>query len=434
MLMKRFLPQTLFGRALFILVVPTLLIQLVMAYVFYDRHWLNVTRHMSNALAGETAFLVNQLKQAPANEKSQMVRDFERDTGLDVYIEPPAAFKAQKGKGEFLPYQELLALKIHEPFAVKRLENEDKIQTMIQLPGMALRLETSVKRVESPTTTLFLIWMMTASILFLCIATLFLRNQIRPIAKLAKAADNFGRGVDTPDFRPSGASEVRMASKAFIVMRERIKRQIRTRTDMLSGISHDLRTPLTRMKLQLAMLPNQEAAKELSDDVEQMEHMIAEYLDFARGEGGEEISKIYLNDLLNDIMTDYQRANAAIDFMAGEDVVLEIKITAFRRMLSNIIDNALRYGKRCHISSVRDETHAYIIVDDEGAGIPKAEYEQVFRPFSRLDVSRNHKTGGVGLGLTIARDIVVAHGGNIELSESPKKGLRVLITLPIGKH
>ena len=433
MVLKRLLPKSLFVRALLILVVPTLLIQLIMAYIFFDRHWVNVTRYMSGALAGETAFLVNQLKMASANEKPQMIKDFESATGLEVSLEPLSRYDPKNASNEFADYQLLLRQKIDEAFTVRRTSPQENIETCIKLPGVALVVQTSVKRVESPTTNLFLMWMMGSSIVFLFIAIGFLRNQIRPISRLAKAAENFGRGVDTPDFRPQGAKEVRIAARAFIVMRERIQRQIRTRTDMLSGISHDLRTPLTRMKLQLAMLGDNDAAKEMGDDVQQMEYMIAEYLDFARGEGGEESVRMYLNKMLSEVAADYQRVQADVTFMPGEDVELELKITAFRRMLHNLIDNAIRYGKRCHVTSFHDGVHVCIIIDDEGSGIPTAHYDQVFRPFSRLDASRNSKTGGVGLGLTIARDIVLAHGGTIELAQSPKGGLRVLITLPLGR-
>lgn len=434
MSIKKILPKSLFGRALLILVLPTVLIQLLMAYVFYDRHWQAVTRYMSNGLAGETAYLVSQLRHAPAREKSQVVRDFENATGLDVDLLASADFDTHYKSHDFPEYRLLLKEKISEPFIVKRLEDGDTIEVQIKLAGQLLKIRTTSKRLESPTTNLYLLWMIGSSALLLFVAIVFLRNQLRPISRLAQAADNFGRGIDTPGFRPHGASEVRMAARAFIVMRERIKRQIRTRTDMLSGISHDLRTPLTRMKLQLAMLSDDEAAKELGGDVNQMEHMIAEYLDFARGEGGEEAVFISLTDFFTDIVADYARAGHIVNYAFGEPVQMALKPMSFRRMLGNILDNAIRYGKRAHLSYSRDGSSVRICVDDEGQGIPEAMREEVFRAFYRLDVSRNSKTGGVGLGLTIARDIALAHGGNITLAESAYGGLRVVITLPLGKN
>lgn len=434
MWIKRYLPKSLFGRALLILVVPMVLTQMLMAYVFYERHWQSVTRYMSSALAGETAYLVTQLRHVPANEKPQVINDFEAMTGLDVQLLPGRALPGQASNRDFPDYYTFLSQKIAEPFVIQRQTDSDSIEVTIQLQGQLLRMQTTTKRLESPTTNIFFIWMIASSAIFLIIAILFLRNQLRPISRLAEAADNFGRGVDMPGFRPQGASEVRIASRAFITMRERIKRQIRTRTDMLSGISHDLRTPLTRMKLQLAMLGDNEAAAELSTDVQQMEHMIAEYLDFARGEGGEEAVEISLGALLLDVVADYARTGHAIDYTPGSEVRMILKPVSFRRMLNNVLDNAIRYGKRAHMAHQNDASFVTLIVDDEGPGIPAGMREEVFRPFSRLDISRNSKTGGVGLGLTIARDIVMAHGGSITLAESPQKGLRVIIALPLGKN
>lgn len=433
-LIKRFLPKSLFGRALLILVLPTLLIQLVMAYIFYERHWQSVARYMSSSLAGETAFLVHQLDQAQAKEKLQLVKDFEVATNLRVQLLSGDQFEKFHHSKEFVEYQNILQHKIKEPFFIRRLAEGDMIEVRVKLSGQTLILQTTSKRLESPTTTIFLIWMVVSSALLLLIATLFLRNQLRPITRLAIAADNFGRGLDTPNFRPHGATEVRTAARAFVVMRERIKRQIRTRTDMLSGISHDLRTPLTRMKLQLAMLGNDEAHKELADDVTQMEHMIAEYLDFVRGEGGEEAVPTELNALLADVVLDYTRTGNAVDYVAGALMTMSLKPVALRRMLHNIIDNALRYGNRAHVSYYAEGTLVRIFIDDEGAGIPADMREEVFRPFSRLDSSRNSKTGGVGLGLTIARDIAQAHGGSIELADSPHGGLRTIIVLPLERN
>lgn len=431
MIGKRYLPRSLFGRALLILVLPTVMIQLVAAYVFFDRHWDNVSRHMSNALAGETAFLVTQLKQMPRGNKTTAITDFESALSIRVSIEPRDAFDRRFASTDLSDYQESLRLKIKEPFTVRKTEGGDMVETRVLLADSSLRLEASIKRLESRTTVIFVLWSMGASILFLLIAVLFLRNQIRPISRLATAAENFGRGIDTPNFRPHGATEVRRAARAFIIMKERISRQMRTRTEMLAGISHDLRTPLTRMKLQLAMMQENDAVHELADDVVQMEHMIAEYLDFARGEGGEETVKTNLAFLISDVASDYKRLGSDVVFAASTARELELRVSAFRRMLHNLIDNALRYGGHCHITLQSAVNYCEILIDDKGPGIPEDKREEVFRPFSRLEPSRNIKTGGVGLGLTIARDIVLAHGGTITLAQSPGGGLRVVIRLPI---
>lgn len=432
MIGKRFLPKSLFGRVLLILVLPTVFIQAVMAYVFFDRHWDDVTRHMANTLAGETAFFVRQLEYAPPAQQAHIMETFRSTTAIQVFLDPPDTFSSRLASQEFPDFQARLHHVMPHPFTVRRIENDALIEVRIQMEDYTLRMITTVKRLESRTTTIFIVWMMGASAVFLLIAVLFLRNQIRPIRRLAEAADNFGRGIDMAEFRPSGATEVRKAARAFIVMRERISRQVRTRTEMLAGISHDLRTPLTRMKLELAMLKDADLVKELSDDVQQMEHMIQEYLDFARGEGREEATRIRLRALLEDVVADYQRQHANLTLEPGEDVEIDIRVNGFRRMMHNLIDNALRYGKRCEIHLRRAVNYCEVVVDDEGAGIPEAKREEVFKPFNRLEPSRNTQTGGVGLGLTIARDVALSHGGNISLETSPKGGLRAVIRLPVG--
>lgn len=434
-----YLPKSLFGRALLILVVPTLLIQMVTAYIFFDRHWDDVSRHMSVALAGEIAFLVEQIKDAEPEQEPKIITNFGQATGVHASIEAENEFNSQITSADFPDFQRILDRKLGEDFIVQKSKSGELIEIKIKLPTQTLHLKTSVKRLESRTTTLFIMWMFGASCLFLFIAVIFLRNQLRPITRLAIAADNFGRGVDTPNFRPHGALEVRKAARAFITMRERINRQIRTRTDMLSGISHDLRTPLTRMKLQLAMLPEdvstrpdmREAIEELSDDVQQMQQMVQEYLDFASDEGREEAVKTNLSELLADVVSDYKRTQQEITLTIENSPEIALRVSACRRMLHNLIDNAIRYGHRCHLSLRVVGSYAEIVVDDEGAGIPEAQREEVFKPFNRLETSRNSKTGGVGLGLTIARDVVLAHGGSIALETAPTGGLRVLIRLPL---
>ena len=432
MIAKRYLPYSLFGRVLLILVLPTVMIQLVVVYVFFDRHWDNVSRHMSSALAGEAAFLVSQLARMPTKSKSQVVTDFEQATGIVVHIAARDAFNPQDATDALPDYQYQLTHKIGRPFTVRVIHDESVVETRILLDDSTLKLEASIKRLQSRTTLIFMLSSLGASIIFLLIASLFLRNQIRPIARLAEAAENFGRGAETPGFRPHGALEVRRAARAFLVMKERISRQLRTRTEMLAGISHDLRTPLTRMKLQLAMMGEGEATRELQDDVQQMEHMIAEYLDFARGEGGEEAAPTDLSALLADVAEDYQRSGAKVHFRPAPTVMLALRAVALRRMLHNIIDNALRYGKSCDIALTTAVNYCEILLDDAGPGIAPEQREEVFKPFSRLDASRNSKTGGVGLGLTIARDIVLAHGGAISLDRSPAGGLRVIVRLPLS--
>lgn len=430
---KSLFPKSLFARALLILLLPTVFIQVVMVYVFFDRHWDNITRHMARSLAGEAAFIAEQLTRQPPNKIPQVVKDFDRFTDVDIFIDPVASFDAGATSNEYPEFQDQLRALIKQPFTLQKLDSSGMVEVRILLAREVVRLEVSPKRLESRTTGILVAWMVGTTSAFLLIAILFLRNQIRPIRRLAKAADNFGRGIDMPDFRPSGASEVRIAAHAFITMRERIHRMVKTRTEMLAGISHDLRTPLTRMKLQLAMLENEEVAHELAEDVEQMEHMVEEYLDFARGDNREEASLVSLRTLLANIVDDYRRQKANVTFEMLKDVMAEVRVISFRRMLCNLIDNAVRYGECCVITLNSTPSAFEIVIDDEGPGIPPEKYEEVFQPFRRLEASRNIKTGGVGLGLTIARDITLVHGGNIRFARSPKGGLRVTLNFPLHK-
>ncbi|MHA1564383.1 MAG: ATP-binding protein, partial [Alphaproteobacteria bacterium] len=262
-------------------------------------------------------------------------------------------------------------------------------------------------------------------------ATLFMRNQVSPIKRLARAADNFGKGRDAPDFRPSGATEVRQAATAFLAMRDRIKRQIQQRTEMLAGVSHDLRTPLTRMKLQLAMFKKNPEIDDLSADVAEMERMVNGYLDFARGEGSEAPTRTDIIPVLEAVVHDARRAGVTIDLTAQGPLELPLRQDAFRRCMTNLISNAARYGQRIVIAADRDGNTLKITVDDDGPGIPAAKREEAFRPFQRLDESRSPDTSGTGLGLSIARDIVHGHGGEISLAQSPLGGLRAVVSLPL---
>jgi len=432
-LLKRLLPKTLFVRGLLIVVLPTVLVQAVAAYIFYERHWENVTKHMANALAGEIAFLARQAEDSDPGERAEQLHAFRATTGIRAHFERGAKLpKETPAEAADLPdFQHILDERIDENFTVRRLEAQEMLEIKVQLKDGVLSFRTTLKRLESSTTVIFMLWMVGASLVFLCIAIVFLRNQVRPIRRLAEAAEGFGKGRDIGDFKPHGAQEVRRAARAFLVMRERILRQIRSRTEMLAGISHDLRTPLTRMKLQLAMLAPTQEVQDLQSDVAQMERMITEYLDFARGDSGEESERISIVQLLQGIADDYRRLNKEVPCSVPEDVKLEVRPGALIRMLHNIIDNALRYGGECSISTRVTSGKLEIYIDDKGPGIPPDQREEVFRPFTRLDASRNPKTGGVGLGLTIARDVARSHGGNIKLLDAPGGGLRVVVRLPL---
>jgi two-component system osmolarity sensor histidine kinase EnvZ len=316
------------------------------------------------------------------------------------------------------------------PFFIDAKSSNKIVEIQVQLKEGVLNVRASRKRLYSPTTTIFVLWMIGTSILLFSIATMFMRNQVRAVKRLAAAADSFGKGHDVPNFKAEGATEVRQAALAFAVMRERINRQMAQRTDMLAGVSHDLRTPLTRMKLQLAMMSG-EGVEDLKADVADMEHMVEGYLAFARGEGGEAAEPTDLGPILEDVVTKLRREGHAIDLHCEEKLVLPLRTQAMARSLMNLVGNAARYGTHVAVRAGRRGQGVEVLIDDDGPGIPADKREDAFKAFVRLEGSRNPKTGGVGLGLTIARDIVRAHGGDVHLEDSPFGGLRVRLRLPV---
>jgi two-component system osmolarity sensor histidine kinase EnvZ len=317
------------------------------------------------------------------------------------------------------------------PYQIDAYAYSDRILISLQLNDGVLRVITSEKRLFSTTTYIFIMWMIGTSLVLIAVAIIFLRNQIRPIRRLAEAADSFGKGRDVDDFHPSGASEIRRAAAAFRIMKERIQRQISQRTEMLAGVSHDLRTPLTRMKLQLAMLGDGEEVRELRRDVADMEKMITGYLAFARGQDNEAAVATDLPELLHEVVNAARRQGGNVELSTDTDMMVPIRPNAFKRCLTNLVENAMRHARHVAISARQLEDSVEIAIDDDGPGIPEERREDVFRPFTRLDRSRNLDSGSVGLGLTIARDVIRGHGGDITLSQAPQGGLRALLRLPV---
>jgi two-component system osmolarity sensor histidine kinase EnvZ len=319
---------------------------------------------------------------------------------------------------------------VGRPFVINSVKIDRHVAIDVQLSDGVLHVVTARKRLFSTTTYIFVLWMVGSSLVLFSVATIFMRNQVKPIRRLAEAADDFGKGRDALKFKPEGASEVRQATAAFIAMRDRIQRHITQRTEMLAGVSHDLRTPLTRMKLQLEMAPYSYALSDLNDDVFEMENMLEGYLAFARGEGGEDPALTNLGDLLNVVVSQARRKGGVIDLHVESEINVPVRPKVFKRCLTNLIDNAMRYAEHVSLRVGKREDFVDIIIDDDGPGIPKESREDVFKPFFRIEESRNLKTGGVGLGMSIARDVVRGHGGNIELDTSPVGGLRARIRLP----
>ncbi|HYE48380.1 MAG TPA: ATP-binding protein [Azospirillaceae bacterium] len=434
--LKRFLPRTLFGRSLMIIATPVVLAQAIATYVFYDRHWEELTKRLAFGVAGEIALVIEELAEdrSPDEQAATLARAART---IDLYITwlPGELLpsRPQRLRG-ILEHTLAKALdeRVGRPWRINTHLAHELYEIRVQMPDGVLVVMSPERRLFSFTSYLFIMWMVGSSLVLFTIAIMFMRNQIRPIRRLASAADAFGKGRDAPNFRPEGAAEVRQAAAAFLLMRERIQRQISQRTEMLAGVSHDLRTPLTRMKLQLAMLPEGPEVEELKADVVDMETMIEGYLAFARGEGAEPVQPTDLARLLAEAVVNARREGAEVELEGvGTELVLPLRPNAVKRCLGNLLANARRYGGRVWVTLRRDSLAVEIVIDDDGPGIPQERREDVFRPFLRLEGSRNQATGGVGLGLTIARDVARGHGGDVILADSPRGGLRAVVRMPV---
>ncbi len=443
-LAKSVLPRGLLGRSLLILVTPLILLQIVSAYVFFGTHWDLVTRRLAEGLANDIASVVDMMEAFPGVANRERIFHIAHELmALDIALTDGARLLRTGMVGAAPRYQNAifgysleanltraLSGTLRRPFFIDAETSERIVEVQVQLPEGVLTARASSKRLYSPTTTIFVLWMVGTSMLLFGIATVFMRNQVRAVKRLAYAADSFGKGQDVPDFKPEGAVEVRQAAAAFALMRERLARQIGQRTEMLAGVSHDLRTPLTRMKLQLAMMQG-EGVADLATDVADMERMVEGYLAFARGEGGEATEPTDLSTVLDHVVGRLRRSGARIDLHCEEELVLELRPDAIARGFTNLVGNAVRYGKHVSVQAGRRDDAVEVLIDDDGPGIPPERREEVFKAFVRLEGSRNPKTGGVGLGMTIARDIVRAHGGEVLLEDSPLGGLRVRVRLPV---
>ena len=433
---KRILPRGLFGRSLLIVVTPMVILQGIVTYAFFVRHQDLMTQQMAKGAAADVAFLIDIINHNPAGQaRDNLLTMAARNLDYRVSFAPGQNF-AQGGRDRFTPHLKdamnrvfLTQFGTRVPFHAHIVAPNVSID--VQLKDGILHLSVPEKRLTATSASIFVVWMLISSILLLIVAILFLRNQVRPIERLAFVAEAFGKGRVVPNFKPYGATEVRRAAQAFITMRERIDRYVQQRTEMLAGVSHDLKTPLTRMRLQLAMMG--EEAEPLQEDVIEMEHMLDEYLDFARGEGGEDVQSTDLAEFVEDTVSAAQRAgaNGRLRMDGTAPVTMSVRRQLLRRCLTNLIDNALKHGANVVIGLNRNGRFAEIHIDDDGPGIPEARREEAFRPFHRLDEGRNLQTGGVGLGLAIARDAARAHGGELALEDSPMGGLRAVVRLPV---
>ena len=441
MLIRYFTPKGLFWRSLLIVIVPLVLLQGVVAYIFFERHWDTVSRQLALGIAGDVVTATRFLRTyADPDQQAWMLQTADYEMQLDISFQD----------GEILPnrtpeestpirdrfLREALAQRLVYPYQINTRRPDEYISIRVQLADGVLTILFPKKRLFSSTTYIFLMWMVGTGVVVTGIAVVFLRNQMRPIRRLAAAAQSLGKGRPVENFKPAGAAEIRRAATAFLDMQERIGRQITQRTEMLAGVSHDLRTPLTRMKLQLAMLrqtrPDAEAdIGDLEADLVEMEKMIDEYLAFARGQGSEEPVDVDLVEILHEVADGARRNGGNVAFAGQQPLVMPLRPNAIKRCLTNLVENATRHGSHVEISTTRHDEAVEIAVEDDGPGIPEEEREAVFKPFYRLDGARNRNTGGAGLGLAIARDVVRGHGGDIRMTQSPAGGLRAEVRLPL---
>ena len=431
------MPRGLYARSLIIIIAPMVLLQSVIAFVFMERHWQTVTQRLSTAVTRDIAAVIDIIETYPQDaEYTEVIRMARDRLALNVAILPPDPLPAPAPKPFFSILDRILSeeitRQIGRPFWIDTVGNSNLVEIRIQMEGKVLRVIARRSQAYASNTHIFLLWMVGTSLVLLFIAILFLRNQIRPIQKLAEAAESFGKGRPLPeDFRPRGAIEVRRAGLAFIQMRERIEKQIEQRTTMLSGVSHDLRTILTRFKLQLALSRDKELSEALEKDVSDMQSMLEGYLSFARGDAREETGELDLNEMLDQIRADGRLAGKKVktSLIGRSDIV--VRPGAFSRLVTNLTSNAFRYADRVEIVARNAKGWLTLTVDDDGPGIPKERREDVFRPFYRLDEARNLNETGTGLGLSIARDIARSHGGDVQLDDSPMGGLRAELRLPV---
>lgn len=435
-------PRGLLGRSLLIILLPLVILQAIALQIFYGSHLDVISRRLAAGVAGDIGLVAELLARTPGPENRAWVfREVAWRMDMAMAFEPGATLGPTPERGAslpLLPLEEDLARamveRVRRPFDADWQTDPRSVIIRVQLPDGVLHAEAPRKRLFSGTLYLFVIWLVGSSLLLFTAAALFMKNQVRAIRRLAAAAEAFGLGRDIGPMKPEGASEVRQAAAAFNRMQERIRRFVAQRTDMLAGISHDLRTPLTRMRLALAVLPRAPEAEEdiaaLNEDVEEMERMVAAYIAFARGEGQEQARPADLADIVREVAQKARRDGAEVAVQAPEALVLPLRPDALRRCLANLLDNARKHARRIAVavSQVpRSDAGAWalVTVDDDGPGIPPPQREEAFRPFATLS------SGGTGLGLAIARDIARAHGGDIVLEDSPLGGLRACVRLPV---
>jgi two-component system, OmpR family, osmolarity sensor histidine kinase EnvZ len=434
--LKGFMPTGLYARSLLIIVTPMVILQSVVAFVFMERHWNTVTYRLSAAVTQDIAALIDVYRNYPQDDDQATLRRIAQERlGLVVDFLPGTDLPPTGSKPFFSLLDQALSREISKqirrPFWIDTVGRSSLIEIRIQLDNSVMRVFARRNAAYASNSEIFLLWMVGTSLVLLGVAILFLRNQIRPILALADAAEGFGKGREVPDFRPRGAREVRRAANAFMEMKRRVERTLEQRTAMLAGVSHDLRTLLTRFKLELALLGDGPEVAALKKDVDEMARMIEAYLAFARGDSGEPSAPTDMAAFLEELKTDAERHGHKASVVFHGVPIVTVRPAAFKRCLANLVSNAARFAPSIAITGHRDHRYLTVTVDDDGPGIPTNMRDEVFKPFFRLDDARNQDEGGTGLGLAIARDIARSHGGEIMLSDSPLGGLRATVRVPV---
>ena len=427
---KKILPKRLFYRSLLIVAVPIIGLQLIISIVFFDSLWIKTNKGMTRALVGEIRTFINAYENEEY-DKEFLILVFREHLDFNVKFEPLKILPSKDKERRFSPIDRTLRRELKAKFTNYWFDTtsyKNLIDLRIKYEDGYFQFYVPKERVTSSSARIFALWITMPAFLLIAISIIFLKNQTRPIISLAKASEKFGRGEEVGEFRPSGALEIRQAGYEFDKMRKRITRHLNQRSEMLSGISHDLRTPLTRIKLQLAFIKDKEISNKLSNDVSEMEKMLNEYLQFASSSSEEKTETFDISELLESTVIRYEKKEITTDI--PERVFLDGRKNLIRRCFNNLIDNSIKYSNNILISLKKSANSIIIIIDDDGPGIPKNERENVFKPFYKIDKSRSDSKSSVGLGLSIASDIIRSHGGNISLGTSPANGLRAKIFLP----
>ena len=431
MIYKKIIPSSLLGRSLIIVFAPILILVVLTTFIFYQTSWSIISKRLAQSVVADINVIVKLIDQ---NLKPEAIQIAKKDFKMDVIYKKdtdlnPLSFRPQRG---ILPRRLQQSLEeLERPFFYDLSNLEKGAAIAIQLNNDLLIISVHKDRLYNETAFVFLLWMFFASLILLLLSYLFMKGQIRPLKRLAIIAETFGRGLDAPELKGSGSLEIRQTTNAFNQMRTRIKRFLKQRTDMLAGVSHDLRTPLTRMKLQLSLMKDDDAKKELEYDIKEMTAMLNSYVSFVRGETPETIENIQLNNLIKNICQNLDREKYEITETYSRKIDTSGRPLQIKRAIQNILDNARRYASKIQIDVSANNDECFISISDNGPGIPEKNYEDVFKPFFTLDPSRNKMKGESGLGMTIARDIIRSHGGDIKLSPSSIGGLKTVINLPI---